>query len=534
MALERDTIGPLMTALAALGRRIAAVELRHGRPARPEEILTPDDDPNLAQLERAPIALVMHRGGRVVYLNRAAARLTGNLRGEIIGSPVLRFVEPGSLERVRERLKSLSSDSTEAELAEVALLDRMGRIVHTLGASLALEHEGERFIFTLFTDVTDLRSARAALTESEDRYRMLAQNAQDLVAEIDDRGEVLFLSPSHTDLLGYSEEQLLEAYPLGLTHPEDLPAVERQFERMLEGRPVGRMVHRLRRNDGTYRWFESSARPYRTASGELHVVCIARDVTERQLYAERLQREVISKNDALEKAKAAIRELQGRLIRHERTAAGDDLAGSVAHAIGNPLTALRGTVEMALEAVPERDPTLERIAELARRIQDVVDRTLDLMRDGAVVLEPGSPASLLEQLCEETGPRAAEQSVRLEVKLEPELPLLELDRATLLSALENVAANALDAMPGGGTLSLEAESLPEARAVVLRISDTGPGMERELRDKACRPYFTTKARAPGLGLTIASTIVQAHRGKLRLDPAPGGGTAVSIELPIPE
>ena len=227
-----------------------------------------------------------------------------------------------------------------------------------------------------------------------------------------------------------------------------------------------------------------------------------------------------------------MREMQEALIRSQRLGMAADMAGEVVHSINNPLTALLGTVQMAIEARTRRDPTLDRIAALAERIRGVVDRTLALFRKDALELADEYGGEILEEIAAELAERASAQNVQVELKLEADLPQVPMDRTMLVSALTSIAENSLAAMPDGGSLWLQAEAIRPAGAVAFRIADSGPGIPEELRERVFEPFFTTRSSGTGLGLAIAKGVVEGHRGKIRIADRPGGGAVVTVLVPF--
>ncbi len=245
--------------------------------------------------------------------------------------------------------------------------------------------------------------------------------------------------------------------------------------------------------------------------------------TERRRYEERLEAEVIERTRQL-------RELQQRLVAAERLSAAEEMAGAVAHAVNNPLTALLGTVEMAQQAMLDPQTALERIRLLAKRIEDVIQGTLRMYRRGEVDLQPEAPELLIERVKSEIGPRALKSQVELICSIEAGLPSVLADRTLLGSALTCIAENALQASQDGGRVWLEAEQIHDGRVVRIRISDEGPGIPTHLRAKVLEPFYTTKSGGTGLGLSIASGVVHGHGGTLRIEDRPPQGTSISVEL----
>jgi PAS domain S-box-containing protein len=528
--------------LEDFGRRIAEAEARLGRPVGVKEALPPGALPALGFIDGAPFALAVDRDSHLKYANRSAASMLGyELRGPLIGRPIPDLVHPDDRAEWRARRKRIADDEQLVDAVERRLLHRDGSAVHVFGGSVRVRHRGGLLIVSMYMDATPYKRAEQELRASEERYRALAENADDLVVELDQRGRAIYLNPSYERQLGYPLDELYAlagdpAGPAGLVHPEDVAKVRAAFQRLRAGEPVTGLTHRLRHRDGTYRWLESTSRPFRTASGATHAVVISRDVTERRRaeeerirHAEILEAEVARRTLELQRANRALRRLQQSLIHSERLGAAEDLAGRVVHAINSPLTALLGTLDLACEERPA-DRTLARLQQLAHRVAGVAERTHQLFRMGSLDLAPVSPADLLGDVAAEIAPRAREAGVHVELECDDALPEVRVDRHRLASALVAIAQNALDAMPEGGTLSLEVVALSEAGVVVFRIADTGPGIPAELRERVFEPFFTTKGGGSGLGLSIAKGIVEGHRGRIRIACPTTGGSSVSVEI----
>jgi PAS domain S-box-containing protein len=311
------------------------------------------------------------------------------------------------------------------------------------------------------------------------------------------------------------------------------PLVRPYVERVLGGHPAEH-EESMQGPDGQPHWIRTILVPDIQDGEVLGYVLMMTDITrsrlaehalerERQDHAARLERTV-------EERTAQLRELQQRLVDAERLSAAEEMAGAVAHAINNPLTALLGTVEMAQQSMIGPPAALERIRLLAKRIEEVVQGTLWMYRQGKVNLCPESPGSLVDRVKEDLAIRARARQVAIICKVEPGLPLVFADRTLLGSALGCVAENALQASPEHGRVWIEAEQVHDGRVVRIRITDEGPGIPETLRAKVLEPFFTTKSGGTGFGLAIASAVIQGHGGSLRIGDRSGGGASIEIEL----
>jgi two-component system NtrC family sensor kinase len=225
--------------------------------------------------------------------------------------------------------------------------------------------------------------------------------------------------------------------------------------------------------------------------------------------------------------------LREALARAEQLAAVGHMAANVAHQIGTPLNLISGYVQMSLDE-PGLDPRLaarlqmiqEQISTLAAIVRTLLDRT---RRSGE--RHRVDAGELVERVCEFVRPRLDAGGIRLELD-RAEGPLaLEVDRAQVELALLNVIANAVDAMPDGGLLRVQVRGADSA--VVIEVSDTGPGIAPEVLPRIFEPWVTTKppGRGTGLGLSITREVIATHGGLIRARNRPDGGASFLIELP---
>ena len=183
----------------------------------------------------------------------------------------------------------------------------------------------------------------------------------------------------------------------------------------------------------------------------------------------------------------------------------------------------------------QRDRRAKAKIELVRqecdRLQKLLGDFLDFARQESLNLEPGSLNAEIEQMLDFFAPRAIEAHVELVRYLDPELPMVRLDRETFRSAVLNLLINSIQAMDAGGQLVVRTR--PSGLGVVLELIDTGQGMTEETLAKVFRAFYTTKQGGSGLGLPTARKIVEAHGGTIDIESAPGRGTKVAIWLPAP-
>ena len=220
------------------------------------------------------------------------------------------------------------------------------------------------------------------------------------------------------------------------------------------------------------------------------------------------------------------------------------LVGALAHEIRNPLSTIRLNMELLAEDFENTDPQsptkhrdrrakakIELVREECDRLQKLLGDFLDFARQESLTLEPGSLNVEIDQLLDFFAPRAHEAHVELVRYLDPELPMVRLDRETFRSALLNLLINAVQAMDAGGQLVVRTR--PSGLGVAIELIDNGQGMSEETLAKVFRAFYTTKQGGSGLGLPTSRKIVEAHGGTIDIESAPGRGTKVTIWLPSP-
>jgi signal transduction histidine kinase len=231
-----------------------------------------------------------------------------------------------------------------------------------------------------------------------------------------------------------------------------------------------------------------------------------------------------------------VRTLEAEVARRERLSALGHLAATVAHEVRNPLNAISmGLQRLKGEFRPTTDEQeYAHFVELMRgevtRLNSIVEEFLSLARPLEFKTEEISIDELLHEVTTLAGGDAASAKVEIKVAAAPDLPRGRLDRNYFKQALLNLILNAIQAMPNGGKLALEAKAV--GGNFIIAVTDTGTGIPKEVLPRIFEPYFTTKGRGSGLGLAIARRIVEAHGGKLTAKSEAGRGSRFEIAVPI--
>jgi len=235
-----------------------------------------------------------------------------------------------------------------------------------------------------------------------------------------------------------------------------------------------------------------------------------------------------------------LRTSRERLVQAERVAAWREMARRLAHELKNPIFPIQLSIETLRRALDQEGAqdaqrfqalfreSSDTILDELRSLRSIVEEFSQFARMPPPRLAPTDVGDLVERVLALYRARAA--AVRIETGLAPGLPAVPADRDLLGRALGNLVANALEAMPDGGTLSVKTRAVEEG--VALEVSDTGPGLTEEQRTRLFTPYYTTKKGGTGLGLAIVQGIVSDHGGRIQVESAPGAGTTFTLVLPV--
>ena len=382
-------------------------------------------------------------------------------------------------------------------------------------------------VTALCTDVTARRRAEEALRQSEERFRALIEYASDLLVVLDEQAAITMVSPAVKEGLGWDPEEMLGRRGREFIHPEDVPEALRCLQAVIAA--PQRAVHttiRLRHRDGGWRVVESTLRNLLHVPAVRGIVSNGRDITEQ-------------------------RQLEQRLLQALKLESVGRLAGGVAHDFNNLLVAILGYAQFLEEGIRAGKPSLEDLAEIREAGEQARDLTRQLLAVARrqvvepVVMDLNGVLRDAERLLR----RVLGEDVVLTVIPAPDLWRVKADPAQVQQVVLNLAVNARDAMPRGGTLVLEtanveiddryAQAHPGVRPgryARLAVSDSGVGMSPEVRAHLFEPFFTTKPAGEGTGLGLATVygIVQQAGGHVSVHSETGRGTSFQIHLPRTE
>ncbi|KGJ66145.1 PAS domain S-box protein [Bradyrhizobium diazoefficiens] len=459
--------------------------------------------------------------GTITTWNSAAERVFGYSADEAVGRSIDIIMPDDQRDDVAENL-ARTRNGEVIDQQETVRLHKSGQPIDVVLSQVPLRSTEGKIIGAskVARDVTERKRAEMALNREIEERQRIFETSQDLILVTDGFGNFIQVSPSVKDILGFSPDDMVGHSAIEFIHPDDLEKTRSEMRAARRGAVKRSFEARYYHYDGhevTLNWMGTWSEPVRR-----HFF-IGRDLTEKQAAEAQLRQ--VQKMDSI-----------------------GQLTGGVAHDFNNVLTVITGTIGILADAVADRpelaaitkliDDAAERGAQLTKHLlafarkQPLQPREIDvnaLTLEAAKLLHPtlGEQITIMPQLTEDAWPTLV-------------------DPGQLSTAILNLALNARDAMPDGGTLVLETRNVflddgyasmnPDIVAgnyVMIAVSDTGTGIPADLIERVFDPFFTTKevGKGTGLGLSMVFGFVKQSGGHIKIYSEEGHGTSVKIYLP---
>jgi len=467
------------------------------------------------------LILVTDRRGHFLVVSPSAQTILGYGPGDMIGHIGMDFIHPDDLDSTRNEMR-LARRGRETRNFECRYVHRDGHPVPLSWTGVWSEAEQRHFF--IGRDMTEYK--RLASAQRADREMLAAVIDASPVAIIclSPERKITVWSRAAEQIFGYTAEEVVGKTYLLVPPGEDAKAeFELLFERAMKGETLRDVRVTRRRKDGAPVEISFDAAVMNAPGGVRGIAYALTDISERS-------------------------KLEQQLRQSQKMDAIGQLTGGVAHDFNNLLAVITGTIDILAEAVADK-PDIAAIAKLiseaADRGAELTSRLLAFSRRQPLTPTRTDANETVTQAAKLLGPTLGEH-IDIEWKLEPNAWPALVDASQLITALLNLAVNARDVMPNGGKLTLEtgnvhldeayARAHSEVRAgpyVMFAVSDTGPGIPPEIRDKVFEPFFTTKevGHGTGLGLSMVYGFVKQSGGHIKLYTEEGQGTTFKIYLP---
>jgi two-component system cell cycle sensor histidine kinase/response regulator CckA len=460
---------------------------------------------------------------RVTGISPSVEKVLGYRPGDIIGRNLLELslLSPESLkEAVADIGRGLAGETLGTGEYGFVTADGTSRLGELRSAPIRSGNGEITGIIGVGRDITERAETLSALRESEERYRLVIENANDAIFIVQD-GVIKFPNPKTLELLGYSSGQLMEIPFTDHVHPEDRQMLAEKHMERLDGEALpSPYTFRAISKDGRQLWVEIN--PVRISwEGRPATLNFVRDITFQ-------------------------RKLEAQFQQAQKMEAVGTLAGGIAHDFNNLLMAIQGNVSLMLLDMERSHPFYQRLENIQRQTQSgskLTNQLLGYARKGRYEVRPLDLNRVISETSDTFG--RTRREIRILTSLAKDLHGVMADQVQIEQVLLNLFINAADAMPGGGDLILKTGNVTHldlsgkpyepkpGNYALLEVIDNGIGMDKATIARVFEPFFTTKqmGRGTGLGLASAYGIIKGHGGYIEVDSERGKGTTFSIYLP---
>jgi PAS domain S-box-containing protein len=458
---------------------------------------------------------------RILYANNAFLQTYEYPESELIGQHIGITVADNDRAAIDAAMRAAHADGWRGTLWSRS---KGGRLFPVALATSTVHDEHGAIVAAVGVarDMTRELAAEESLRRTEMQYRDVVENANDIIFTVDAEGYCLSMNRAGRQVSGYVAEDARGVHVSEIVAPEHAGYAVEQLQRVLNGEVVKTFELKILSKDGRPLTLELDVRPYPVAAG-LGVQGIARDVTARK-------------------------ELENQLRQAQKMEALGRLAGGIAHDFNNLLTVVIGYSELINAELGPDDPMRADVGEIERAARSAESLTRQLLifsRKDVVqtaVLDLNEIVDRTERMLR----RFVGEDIEFVVRQTRDLGCIHADAAQIEQVVMNLVVNARDAMPAGGSLTIETAAVelddtfvrehPGSRPGAfarLSVTDTGHGMTPDVQAQIFTPFFTTKGPSTGTGLGLATVhgIVQQAGGWIEVESAVGKGTRFSIYLP---
>ncbi|MFT0802362.1 PAS domain-containing protein [Bacillus swezeyi] len=458
-----------------------------------------------AMVEGLPNPLCISVQGEIVYVNDAMVTLLGaEHKQQIIGKYSYDFIEKEYHDIVKNRIKRMQQ-GLEVGMIEQTWKKLDGTKIHLEVKSAPTVYQNKKAELLLLIDISSRKKFQTILQKSRERYQLLIQNSIDTIAVIhkgrwvfmNESGIRLFEAKSYEDLIGKDIYEHLHH----CDHEDVKARLKRITDRKSESEIIKQTWHTFEKR---LIYTEMVCIPT-TFFGETAVQVILRDISERK-------------------------QTEELMVRSEKLSIAGQLAAGIAHEIRNPLTAIKGFLQLMKPTMEENEHYFDIIFSELSRIELILSELLMLAKPQQNALkEKLDLIKLIREVTALLETQANLNGIMINTSLSDEKIHIKGDQNQLKQVFINLIKNAVESMPDGGTVHVSVKETDES--VTVEVQDEGEGIPDHVLKRIGEPFLTTKEKGTGLGLMVTFNIIENHNGTIEVDSKMEKGTTFVISFP---
>jgi two-component system sporulation sensor kinase A len=448
--------------------------------------------------------LAMDLEGNIVKLNSSFEAIIGFKEDKLCGNSLWGIVEPNSLEKVVSNFNQAREGKYQN--FDCQFIHKSGSHIDLNIINLPIVLDGEIVgVYGVVKDITEIKQKRQQVREREVLYHLLTDHSLDMITKSNKDGKLQYVSPYCFDLLGYTPKELIGKSTYDLVHMDDVEKLLSSHEMVIRNHSNGRVSFRMEHKTGYYIWVESLCKSIvKEDCGEIRLISVIRDISERK------------KTEEL-------------LLNSEKLSAAGQLAAGIAHEVRNPLTAIKGFLQLMDGNKKYEDSYFSIINSEINRIELILSELLLLSKPQDLKFKECNLFETLKQIKTLIDTHATMSNIEIDLNYLTAIQTIVCDENQLKQVFINFLKNAIEAMPKGGEISLNVRSEGEDTLKV-QIIDQGNGIPKEHLERLGQPFFTTKETGTGLGFMISMKIIENHHGKIEIA-SNENGTTIEVTLP---
>lgn len=463
---------------------------------------------DIIEESRDLIFLIDKKTLKFEYVNRAAVEKTEYSFEELRNLTPVNLVQNINLDTLKDRLSKLNTNEQDKLTILVELITKSGKIIHNEATIQIIYRKNEIYYYARLEDLSEkIRNVENAM-----RMVQIVEHSTSGIFLTEKDGTIIYVNPKIQQQTGFSEKEILGSNLNAIkTVIEESKEYDKIWASILKGRSwIGRTKSRCK--DGTNLEVISHITPIRNTKKEIMNIAF---FDEEATHAN---------------------EMRLQLLHAQKMETLGELAGGIAHDFNNVLTAVGGFAAIIRRKLKEKNDIsyyADKLVELAESGRTLTQGLLGYSRKQeheSKIIEVERQVRKVTDIISLVFP----EDIKIEVEDNSDHARIKVVEQQIDQILLNLANNAKDAMPDGGTIALRIEKSLSKKSVLLRVTDTGTGMSPEIMANIFKPFFTTKTegKGTGLGLAIVKDLVEINHGTIKCESTIGEGTIFTIEFPL--